>query len=771
MDNQEYSLKLKTSVCNMPHLHQGIECILILKGSVQIAVEDVWHELCEDDLIVINRNQVHAISSLKGGIMLVLSVTDKKLLRECGALTYNHIACSEFSQNDAVKDKACFELKRIMVEMFSVRIEKPYGYNLAMNMLLLRFLHTLFISFSQQTEEVIPESAPRKAQLADILYYIEQNYKDTLTLDEVAAHFFMSPTYFSRYFKNAAGEGYLHYLQKFRLEKSLSHLRYSDASILEVALDHGFKNARAYANCFMKQFGQPPSAYRKKYVSKAIDDGDNAQFLLEEETDEDARIEFLRCLGRYAVERGGDAVSDMVAEISVTGEADTQIFAKEAILIIDTPEAALRKNFALATSIKEQINAKYVYFQLLEYKSAEKGVSVLCLEDLLTAIETIEQYSLVPFMRIDFSQTVFTGLNEEILQYLQGSLHCALEAMAVRFSAEHAREWKFELVCSNFMQLQSELFYNQAYYLIHRYFPNSAIGLFAQTDDDHETAPQFDSLIKYSMKIGKVPRFITFHSFQNRIKKRYPKDVKFFRDESSYHLKTVRSVRNTCTEAGLEAPLYLTVWNTLSGENNSEISIYIRAGIIWDFLLKIGSQVQGIGYRFTVTEVCPYSGECYGAPLNLFILSNAKRPVCFVAGFYKRMAGNVLFQSDNVCVVRNHEQEIIAAMWNLQLLNPANAIDCTLTDSLAMQIEVKLTGLKNKYYHIKRFTVDSDNNGTLSQMIRSGYPDWRDNDALSYMRDTSVGDLIVLKEEVKDSTMLLSSTVEYNGIVLYVIKL
>lgn len=72
---------------------------------------------------------------------------------------------------------------------------------------------------------------------------------------------------------------------------------------------------------------------------------------------------------------------------------------------------------------------------------------------------------------------------------------------------------------------------------------------------------------------------------------------------------------------------------------------------------------------------------------------------------------------------------------------------------------------------IKRFTVDTDSNGAFSRMASSGYPDWRDEDVLSYMRNISVGDLIVLKKRVIDGKLVLESLVRYNGIVLYVIKL
>lgn len=768
MEATDFGLQLQSSVRSGAHLHEWLECILVLRGHLEVLADGVTQTLQNDDLIVLNKKQVHALRSEEGSLMLVLSIGQGKLHQECGALAQNTVRCGPALRNSAAGMETYFELKRIMVELFSVQIEKPYGYALTMNMNLLRFLHLLYLTFSQQTAKSAPESMRRRPQVADILSYIDQNYKSPLSLQEIADRYYMSPTYFSRYFKKTTGEGYWRYLQTVRAEKSLPHLLHSNTSILEIALEHGFKNARAYADSFLKQYGQSPSNYRKAHRAH-VANGESTTILMESVAPKEARLEFLRYIRRYDMSSSRSTTPDIVVDIPAGGPAIGQFPLLEGILLIDTPRAALRADFSSVAEIKSRINAQFVYFQLLDFATARKDVPSLYLDDLLAAVESIMQYGLKLFVRMDFSPTLFTGQNEEITEYVRTRFGAALEVLAQRFPDELARQWKFELVCSNFTKLQGELFYRETHKAIRGFFPHTPIGLFAEMEDERRASGHFESLLGYSLKTGNPPQFITFHSFQNRIKGRYPKDVKFYTGSEDYHINTLRSVRNACQNAGLQPPLYMTAWNTLSGESISEFFTYMRTGLVWDSLLRLCDGVQGVGYRYTISETCPYSGEMNGAPLSLLIFSNTKRPVYFVAEFYGRMVGEALFRSDSICASVSAKGELLVAMWNPLLLNPIHAIDQSLTESLSRKMQARLTGLANREYTVKRFTVDFANNGTFSQINRAGFLNLRDRDALDYYQYTPIGDLFFSTETVQDSTLTLTCTVRYNGIVLYVI--
>ncbi|MBD5466964.1 MAG: helix-turn-helix transcriptional regulator [Lachnospiraceae bacterium] len=52
------------------------------------------------------------------------------------------------------------------------------------------------------------------------------------------------------------------------MNKSIELLRYTDLSIIEIALSVGFSSASYYAETFRKWFGKSPSEFRNKDMQK-----------------------------------------------------------------------------------------------------------------------------------------------------------------------------------------------------------------------------------------------------------------------------------------------------------------------------------------------------------------------------------------------------------------------------------------------------------------------------------------------------------------------
>lgn len=59
-------------------------------------------------------------------------------------------------------------------------------------------------------------------RLAQMIEYLEKNYYQAITLEEMAKKFYLSSAYLSRYFKQKMGMGFSRYLMNIRLVVSLS---------------------------------------------------------------------------------------------------------------------------------------------------------------------------------------------------------------------------------------------------------------------------------------------------------------------------------------------------------------------------------------------------------------------------------------------------------------------------------------------------------------------------------------------------------------------
>jgi AraC family transcriptional regulator len=96
-----------------------------------------------------------------------------------------------------------------------------------------------------------------------VIDHIDAHLGDELTLGGLAGIAAFSPFHFSRVFKALTGETLFAFIQRVRLEKAAVALgNQRDASVLAIALDHGFASAATFARAFKTHFGMSATAWR-----------------------------------------------------------------------------------------------------------------------------------------------------------------------------------------------------------------------------------------------------------------------------------------------------------------------------------------------------------------------------------------------------------------------------------------------------------------------------------------------------------------------------
>lgn len=95
--------------------------------------------------------------------------------------------------------------------------------------------------------------------------YIEQNYEEKLTVDELAAMVALSRRSFERRFKHVTGNTIIEYLQRVKVEAAKRSFESTRKNISEVMFDVGYSDTKAFRNVFKKITGLTPLEYRNKY--------------------------------------------------------------------------------------------------------------------------------------------------------------------------------------------------------------------------------------------------------------------------------------------------------------------------------------------------------------------------------------------------------------------------------------------------------------------------------------------------------------------------
>lgn len=114
-------------------------------------------------------------------------------------------------------------------------------------------------------------------RLLPVLLRIQLALDEDLTLDRLADLAGLSPAYFHRKFRQLTGETPKQYCLRLRLEAAALRLLLGGRSILDTALDCGFRHHETFSRAFRRRFGVSPRAYRagrRRSASAEADQGD-----------------------------------------------------------------------------------------------------------------------------------------------------------------------------------------------------------------------------------------------------------------------------------------------------------------------------------------------------------------------------------------------------------------------------------------------------------------------------------------------------------------
>ncbi|MEB1805716.1 MAG: helix-turn-helix domain-containing protein [Bacillaceae bacterium] len=96
--------------------------------------------------------------------------------------------------------------------------------------------------------------------------FIQLYYYESITLKEVSNLVYLSPSHFSRMFKEETGYNYVEYLMRYRVDRSKNQLKTTLLPIEVIACNHGFSSAAYFSTTFKKLEGVTPSEYRNIFT-------------------------------------------------------------------------------------------------------------------------------------------------------------------------------------------------------------------------------------------------------------------------------------------------------------------------------------------------------------------------------------------------------------------------------------------------------------------------------------------------------------------------
>lgn len=261
------------------HWHPDVEILYLRRGKIQISLNGETFLPEAGTIVFINREVIHQLHSLEAGVLydavvFPLEFLSFDLMDYCQQkyllpLIQKKLVFPTFLRPD---DPGYDRVREQLDLLTRLHQTFPEGYQFATKAALFQILSILI-----EHNALIPTSRlslpgeKRLETMRAMISYLADHHAEPLALEDVAAHFYMAPTYLCRYFRKNFGCSFTRYVNTIRLEEACRLLSETSLPVMEISLRCGFGNLSYFTRLFKEKRGVTPSAYRKASLLSGSD--------------------------------------------------------------------------------------------------------------------------------------------------------------------------------------------------------------------------------------------------------------------------------------------------------------------------------------------------------------------------------------------------------------------------------------------------------------------------------------------------------------------
>ena len=252
----------------MWHWHPEIEITYVQKGTMCYKVNHMVYHLKEGDIVFNNSGALHSGTMENQKDCAYIPVTfDSRLIYGFFQSTVNSKYVDPVIQ-DSMLPAICIDqsepwhkpVREYLLRIIDLDEKKPDFYELDIT-ICLQSMWRLLLEHITYEPQASRENSLEYDRIKKILSYIEENYQNKITLNDIAGHIHLCESECTRLFKRHMNTTLFAFLQEYRIERSLEFLQ-DDQPVSAVADKAGFSDPNYYSKVFAKIKGCSPREYR-----------------------------------------------------------------------------------------------------------------------------------------------------------------------------------------------------------------------------------------------------------------------------------------------------------------------------------------------------------------------------------------------------------------------------------------------------------------------------------------------------------------------------
>lgn len=244
------------------HYHDFNKIMIFLRGNISYSIEGRNYLLKPYDIVLVNAGEIHKPSILDDTIYerIIIYVSPLFLDSYKGA-DYDLKYCFERAKKEHSNVLRIHSMDKSKLYQVCLELEHSLQGNDFANEL---YQKILFLEFMIQLNRTAisnrinyQDSDMANMKLLQILDYINENLAEDITIDKLAAQFYLNRYYLMHFFKEGTGYTIGNYITEKRLLHA-KNLVQKGKTLTEACFESGFKNYSTFSRAFKKAFNTMP---------------------------------------------------------------------------------------------------------------------------------------------------------------------------------------------------------------------------------------------------------------------------------------------------------------------------------------------------------------------------------------------------------------------------------------------------------------------------------------------------------------------------------
>lgn len=239
---------------SIPHSHSYTELFYIVGGDGQFQINDRIFPVQAHQLVIVNPNILHTEVSYEARPLEYIVIGIEGMELTVPGADGERYCLYSFPEDNGVL--IC--MQNILREMQNRDAEYQAVCLAYMEIIMVLLTRNASVSVTQTHSRF-----PSNRQCASVRHYIDQHYKESLSLDQLAEKASINKYYMAHAFKREYGVSPINYLIACRIREGKRLLAETDLSLSQIANVLGFSSSSYFSQSFRNSEGMSPTEYRK----------------------------------------------------------------------------------------------------------------------------------------------------------------------------------------------------------------------------------------------------------------------------------------------------------------------------------------------------------------------------------------------------------------------------------------------------------------------------------------------------------------------------